>query len=89
MYAIFCSFFGSAGYILVLLFYSALVTSNAYLIEPFFAQVLGYMLGLDLMPGMMTLVGTVFAVFGIMYIDKGARFRAEMEKNREKGEMSL
>lgn len=89
MYAIFCSFFGSAGYILVLLFYSALVTSNAYLIEPFFAQVLGYMLGLDMMPGLMTLIGTVFAVFGIMYIDKGARLRGEIEKNRAKGEMTL
>lgn len=37
MYGIFCSFFGSAGYVLCLLFYSPLVTSNAYLIEPFIA----------------------------------------------------
>ena len=36
-YAVLASFFGSAGYVLCLLFYSPLVTSNAYLIEPFFA----------------------------------------------------
>lgn len=46
-YAVFASFFGSAGYVLCLLFYSPLVTSNAYLLEPFFAQSLGYGLGLD------------------------------------------
>ena len=76
MYALFASFFGSAGYVLCLLFYSPLVTSNAYLLEPFFAQSLGYFLGLDKLPGLMTLVGTIFAVFGIMHIDKGARARA-------------
>ena len=36
-YALFASFFGSAGYVLCLLFFSPLVTSNAYLVEPFFA----------------------------------------------------
>jgi drug/metabolite transporter (DMT)-like permease len=36
-YALLASFFGSAGYVLCLLFYSPLVTSNAYLLEPFFA----------------------------------------------------
>jgi hypothetical protein len=36
-YALLASFFGSAGYVLSLLFYSPLVTSNAFLVEPFFA----------------------------------------------------
>jgi hypothetical protein len=60
---------------LCLLFFSPLVTSNAYLLEPFFAQLLGYMLGLDKLPGLMTAVGTVFAIAGIMNIDKGSKER--------------
>ena len=74
-YALFASFFGSAGYILCLLFYSPLVTSNAYLVEPFFAQLLGFGLGLDRLPGLMTAFGTLFAVAGIGYIDSGSRDR--------------
>ena len=79
-YSIFSSFFGSAGYILCLLFYSPLVTSNAYLLEPFFAQSLGYMLGLDSLPGIMTAVGTIFAIFGIAFIDRGSRERGKQEE---------
>jgi hypothetical protein len=60
------SFFGSAGYTLSLLFFSPLVTCNAYLVEPLIAQFLGYLVGLDKLPGLMTVVGTVFAIFGIM-----------------------
>ena len=74
-YAIFASFFGSAGYVLCLLFYSPLVTSNAYLVEPFFAQLLGYVFGLDKMPGFMTALGTLFAIFGIAFIDRGSKRR--------------
>lgn len=84
MYAIFASFFGSAGYTLSLLFYSPLVTCNAYLIEPLIAQTLGYLAGLDAIPGFMTAVGTVFAIYGIMYIDRGSRERSAIESG-EKG----
>ena len=74
-YAFFASFLGSAGYVLCLLFYSPLVTSNAYLIEPFFAQILGYLYGLDKLPGPLTALGAIFAVFGIAMIDRGSRKR--------------
>lgn len=74
-YALFASFFGSAGYVLCLLFYSPLVTSNAYLLEPFFAQMLGFWLGLDKLPGAMTGIGTLFAILGIAFIDSGSRDR--------------
>ena len=77
MYGLFCSFFGSAGYVLTLLFFSPLVTSNAYLIEPFIAQVLGYSLNLDKMPGIITLLGTICALAGILFIAKGDKERNE------------
>lgn len=72
------SFFGSAGYTLSLLFYSPLVTCNAYLIEPLLAQLLGYGFRLDKLPGQLTAVGTVFAIYGIFYIEKGNREREEL-----------
>ena len=75
LYALFASFFGSAGYTLCLLFFSPLVTCNAYLVEPLLAQIFGYGVGLDKLPGFLTAIGTVFAIYGIMYIDKGSRER--------------
>ena len=81
LYAIFASFFGSAGYTLSLLFFTPLVTCNAYLVEPLLAQSLGYACGLDSLPGFMTAVGTLFAIFGIFQIDKGSRDRVK-DKNR-------
>lgn len=84
-YALFASFFGSAGYVLCLLFYSPLVTSNAYLLEPFFAQMLGFGLGLDQLPGICTALGTLAAVGGIAFIDSGSRDRTAItEKGDEK-----
>ena len=79
-YAVLASFFGSAGYVLCLLFYSPLVTSNAYLLEPFFAQMMGFVLGLDQLPGIMTAIGTLFAVGGIGFIDAGSRDRTNQEQ---------
>ena len=59
---------GSAGYVLCLLWYSPVVTSNSYLIEPFIAQALGCAVGIDQMPGFLTLIGTMLAIAGIMYL---------------------
>ena len=41
------AFLGSAGYVLCLLWYSPVVTSNSYLVEPFIAQALGCVVGID------------------------------------------
>jgi len=85
-YAIFSSFFGSAGYVLSLVFHSPLVTANAFLLEPFFAQLLGYSLGLDQLPGIMTAIGTIFAVAGIAFIDSASRDRQHVTYASEKEE---
>lgn len=45
------------------------------------AQTLGYLAGLDAIPGFMTAIGTVFAIYGIMYIDKGNRERQQQLEN--------
>lgn len=79
LYAVFGSFFGSAGYTLTLLFFSPLVSSSAYLVEPLVAQAMGYYCGLDLMPGWPTIIGAVLAIFGILFIDRGSRERIKKE----------
>ena len=90
-YALLSSFFGSAGYVLCLLFYTPLVTSNAFLVEPFFAQVWGFMLGLDQMPGVTTLFATISAIVGIYYIERGSRERLEsvVEDDKDGDEQRL
>lgn len=64
---------GSAGYVLCLLFYSPMVVTNAYLLEPIVAQLLGYYLGIDKLPGYMTVVGTIITLLGIIIIDHTVR----------------
>ena len=56
---------GSAGYVLCLLFYSPLVVSNSYMLEPFIAQLLGYAIGLDKFPGIFTFIGAIITLYGI------------------------
>lgn len=73
LYALLASFFGSAGYTMCLLFFPPVVTCNAYLLEPLLAQVLGYAVGLDELPGFFTVIGSVLAIQGIFSIDKGRR----------------
>ena len=74
-FGIFSSVMGSAGYVMCLLFYSPLVVSNAYLIEPLIAQMMSYSLGIDNCPGPLTFVGGIFVVIGIMLIDKANRIK--------------
>ena len=70
-FGFFSAFCGSAGYVLCLLWYSPVVTSNSYLVEPFIAQALGCAIGIDEMPGALTLIGTLLAIAGIMFLQKG------------------
>ena len=72
-YGIFCSIFGNAGYIVCLLFFSPLVVSSSFLLEPLVAQILGSVLGIDKTPGPLTIFGTLIIIFGISWIDKTMR----------------
>ena len=67
-FGIFAAFFGSAGYVICLLFYSPVITSNAYLLEPFIAQAMGFFAGVDRLPGILTLFGALLAIVGIMWL---------------------
>ena len=82
-YGILASFCGSAGYVLCLLFYSPVVTSNSYLIEPFIAQAMGFFMGIDHMPGLLTLLGTLLAIAGIMFLQRGNNERQAQQIEQE------
>ena len=78
-YGIFCSLFCNAGLIISLLFFSPLVVSGSFLLQPLFAQVLGTVIGIDKPPGTLTIVGTLSIIFGITWIDKTLREKRAAE----------
>ena len=78
-YGIFCSIMGSAGYIVCLLFFSPLIVSSSFLLEPIVAQVLGTLLGIDMPPGAYTISGTFLIIMGIFLIDKTMREKRQAE----------
>ena len=61
-------FWGSAEYILGPLFFSPVILSSVILLEPFLAQLIGYGLEIDQMPGWMTWIGTIMVILGILAI---------------------
>jgi drug/metabolite transporter (DMT)-like permease len=82
-FGIFCSIMGSAGYVACLIFYSPLVVSNAYLVEPFLAQLLGYYLGFDNCPGILTVFGSAMTIVGIFFIERASRVnKSSIEKEK-------
>ena len=67
-YGLSAGFFGNPGYMICLLFFSPVVVTATYLCEPFLSQLFGYLMEIDKFPGVMTWVGTIFAVIGILLL---------------------
>ena len=61
-------FFGNAGYVICLKFFSPVVVSAVFLVEPLLAQCFGWALGIDEMPGASTWIGTSLVFFGIALV---------------------
>lgn len=53
-------------------FYSPMTCMNAYLMEPFFAQVLGLLFGIDKFPGVVTIIGVIAVTFATVMVNKGS-----------------
>ena len=70
-----CGFFGNAGYVLSLIFFSPVIVSASFLLEPFIGQLVGYWTGIDHFPGWATWVGTTVACLGVLFIQKADRQR--------------
>ena len=61
-------FFGNAGYVICLLFFSPVIVSATFLFEPFLGQLIGYLMKIDKFPGWMTIIGTVLVLIGVLGI---------------------
>lgn len=72
-FGFFATFFGSVGYLLSMQFYSPITCMNAYLMEPFFAQILGLLFGIDKFPGTITILGVIAVAFGTVIANKGSQ----------------
>ena len=68
-----CSYGATA---MVLKYCSPLVLCTALLFTPFVGQAYGVMLGIDKLPGYLTLIGTLVSMFGLYYVSTGGRLRA-------------
>jgi hypothetical protein len=44
---------------------------SAYLLEPFVAQIMGCLFGIDLVPGLITILGVVLLTMALVMINKG------------------
>ena len=74
-YGLSCGFFGNAGYVICLLFFSPVIVSACFLFEPFLSQMFGYWMDIDRFPGWLTWVGTFLVLVGILLIQKADRQR--------------
>ena len=52
---------------------AAFTCMNAYLLEPFFAQILGLLFGIDKFPGTITILGVIAVAFGTVIAHKGSQ----------------
>jgi drug/metabolite transporter (DMT)-like permease len=67
-------------------YFTPLVISSAYLLEPFISQSLGCFLNIDKIPGIFTFLGATISLGGIFMITKGG---IENEKEKQEGTTSV
>lgn len=67
-YGLSAGFFGNAGYVICLLFFSPVIVSACFLFEPFLGQLFGYWMDIDRFPGWLTWLGTFLVLVGILLI---------------------
>jgi drug/metabolite transporter (DMT)-like permease len=82
-FGLLCAVMGSAGYVACLIYYSPLVVSNAYLVEPFIAQLLGFYLGFDNCPGPFTILGSILTIMGIVFIERATQVKSGKVEERK------
>ena len=64
-----CSYGSTA---MVLKYCSPLVLCTALLFTPFIGQAYGVLLGIDKLPGFLTLIGTLISMVGLYYVSVGS-----------------
>lgn len=72
LYGVFAGFIGQSGYTVATLYFSPFMCSMCFLTEPPIAQIEGFLLGMDKVPGWLTYLGGIVAIIGIVFIEKGS-----------------
>ena len=76
LYGFFGTFWGSScGYLILMKFFSPVICMNALLVEPVIAQIMGCLLGVDHIPGIMTIFGVTTLLVAIHLINRGASIK--------------
>jgi hypothetical protein len=70
---------------MTLKYFSALVLCTSLLFQPFIAQAIGCLMGIDRLPGICTYVGTLITLVGFFFVSKGG----DIKKNQFKKMDSL
>ena len=64
-------FFGNAGYLICLNYFSPVIVSAAFLMEPSIGQCIGYWFDIDKLPSWMTWLGALGVIIGIGLVQYG------------------
>ena len=83
-YGFLATFFGSAGYLFSLQFYSPLVVMNAHLLEPIIAQVLGCVMGIDKLPSFLTVTALMAVAISTFFLNQAMNIMID-DKKRDGG----
>ncbi|TYZ63197.1 hypothetical protein PybrP1_012946 [[Pythium] brassicae (nom. inval.)] len=63
-----CTLIGTLGYLSVMKYFDPIVVSVVMLMEPILASMLGVAAGVDRMPGLFTIVGSLLIIFGTLLV---------------------
>ena len=70
--AVFCGLGGTCGYMISLNFFSPLFIANCLLMEPIVGQTIGIVLGIEAMPGPLTVFALIWMIVGLNVIRQGS-----------------
>ena len=67
------------GYTLALKYFQPHIVGNAFVIEPFLGQFLGWITHQDQVPGILTFIGGIIIILAIMIVAKGSNESAKSD----------
>ena len=68
-----CGLWGNGGQIFSLKYFEPHIVGNALLLEPFVGQLISWLIGLELIPGILTFIGASIVISGIIIVSKGTQ----------------
>jgi drug/metabolite transporter (DMT)-like permease len=79
---------GNALDVFSLKYFDSHIIGNSHLLEPFIGQMIGYLIGQEKLPGILTYVGAIIIMWGIYKTAEGNAKMQEMNSTTERSELS-